>query len=240
MGVMKTEQDGAYRAVQPNSEGKLPVVKVWDEASGKYVPVMSVTGGGVELPELTNPGVAENLLTGTQLIDQEGNVVDGAMPVCGKPSISYQILAEDTISVRVSMDKGYNSRTAVSGQLKPAVLAPDLLPENIAYGKTIFGVTGTLGGYNQVRAVNHRTSSGQTLKVTYANSDETTTTITIDPSRSKDFMCRIGGLIAVEFYSTSHTLTTRGLNVVLDMRTKPGFPFVVYQVMNDIAVLEVS
>jgi hypothetical protein len=46
VGVLKTEQGGAYRAVQPNSEGKLPVVKVWDEASGKYVPVLCVTGGG--------------------------------------------------------------------------------------------------------------------------------------------------------------------------------------------------
>jgi hypothetical protein len=34
-------------------------------------------GSGVALPELTNEGTASDLLSGKQLIDQEGNVVTG-------------------------------------------------------------------------------------------------------------------------------------------------------------------
>jgi hypothetical protein len=36
--------------------------------------------GSIQLPELTNPGVAEDLLPNKQLIDGDGNRVDGAMP----------------------------------------------------------------------------------------------------------------------------------------------------------------
>lgn len=36
--------------------------------------------GSIQLPELTNPGVAEDLLPNKQLIDGEGNRVEGAMP----------------------------------------------------------------------------------------------------------------------------------------------------------------
>ena len=49
----------------PNAEGK--EVKYVEEDS-------------VKLPELTNPGAAADLLEGTQLIDAEGKVVEGAMP----------------------------------------------------------------------------------------------------------------------------------------------------------------
>lgn len=36
--------------------------------------------GGVELPELTNEGTAADLLSGKQLIDGDGNVVEGTIP----------------------------------------------------------------------------------------------------------------------------------------------------------------
>ena len=38
-------------------------------------------GGGVELPELTNPGTAEDLEDGKELIDAEGNIVTGTVRV---------------------------------------------------------------------------------------------------------------------------------------------------------------
>lgn len=41
----------------------------------------TAAGGGVELPELTNPGTAEDLLAGKELIDGEGNIVKGTIPV---------------------------------------------------------------------------------------------------------------------------------------------------------------
>lgn len=36
--------------------------------------------GGVELPELTNEGTAADLLSGKQLIDGDGNVIEGTIP----------------------------------------------------------------------------------------------------------------------------------------------------------------
>lgn len=36
--------------------------------------------GGIELPELTNEGIADDLVTGKELIDSEGNIVTGTNP----------------------------------------------------------------------------------------------------------------------------------------------------------------
>jgi hypothetical protein len=50
------------------------------KTAGKYCDrdiLVKATGGGVELPELTNAGVATDLMQGKQLIDGDGNVVDG-------------------------------------------------------------------------------------------------------------------------------------------------------------------
>ena len=52
--------------------------------AGKYCDrdiVVTATGSGVELPELTTPGTASDLMAGTQLLDGSGNVVDGTFSV---------------------------------------------------------------------------------------------------------------------------------------------------------------
>lgn len=45
--------------------------------------------GGVELPELTNPAAASQVLEGTQVIDQDGKVMDGTMPDNGTISATF-------------------------------------------------------------------------------------------------------------------------------------------------------
>lgn len=115
MGVMKTEQDGAYRAVQPNSEGKMPVVKVWDEASGKYVPVLSVTGGGVELPELTSPGTENNLEKNFQMIDENGNIVNGKAEVVKFVKLTITNLAAGSADVEYVGTGGYWTGASLYG-----------------------------------------------------------------------------------------------------------------------------
>lgn len=75
-------ENGVYKAVQANEDGNMPVVKAWDETSQQYVPVFALMGGsGVELPVLTNPGAAANLESGYQLIDGDGNVVEGTATI---------------------------------------------------------------------------------------------------------------------------------------------------------------
>ena len=46
---------------------------------GEMIDNINYDIGGVELPELTNEGTASDLLAGKQLIDQEGNIVEGTI-----------------------------------------------------------------------------------------------------------------------------------------------------------------
>ena len=46
---------------------------------GEMINDINYVIGGVELPELTNEGTASDLLAGKQLIDQEGNIVEGTI-----------------------------------------------------------------------------------------------------------------------------------------------------------------
>ena len=51
-----------------------------DQRPGK-IRGITTSGGGVTLPELENPATASDLASGKQLIDGNGNVVEGAVPV---------------------------------------------------------------------------------------------------------------------------------------------------------------
>lgn len=88
----------------------------------------------VKLPTLTMPGVAEDIRTGKQLIDGSGNVVTGTMPE----------QAEQTIT------PGTSDQTIAAGRYLAGTqtIAGDsnLVAENIASGKTIFGVNGSYTG----------------------------------------------------------------------------------------------
>lgn len=66
--------------------------------------------GGVELPELSNQATASELLLNKELIDQEGNIVTGAMPNNG--TISSTIDGINTKSVTIPL--GYTSGGTVS------------------------------------------------------------------------------------------------------------------------------
>lgn len=84
-------ENGVYKAVQANEDGNMPVVKAWDKTSQQYVPVFALMGGsGVELPELTNPGTAANLESGYQLIDGDGNVVEGTAAVAKTAIVAFE------------------------------------------------------------------------------------------------------------------------------------------------------
>lgn len=66
--------------------------------------------GGVELPELTNEGIAPDLLFGRELIDQDGRVVIGTMPNNGAITSTM-----DGIDVKsVTIPEGYTSGGTVS------------------------------------------------------------------------------------------------------------------------------
>ena len=55
---------------------------------------------GVELPELSNPGTANDLVEGKQLIDGKGNIVDGNIPIRGDEYVGL-------IGLDVTVPAGY-------------------------------------------------------------------------------------------------------------------------------------
>ena len=62
--------------------------------AGKYCDrdiVVTATPGGVELPELINPGAAGDLMAGNQMLDGEGKVVDGTF------TISEELTEQDSL-----------------------------------------------------------------------------------------------------------------------------------------------
>lgn len=108
---------------------------------------MIVNEGGKKLPKLTTPGAAADLLTGKQLIDQYGNVIDGSMPIVEAKAPGFltpHLQMHGSIDAFVVYKKGYYDSNALT---KTYTLSseddPNFVPENIARGKTIFGVAGT-------------------------------------------------------------------------------------------------
>lgn len=120
--------------------------------------------GGVELPELTNEGTASDLLAGKQLIDQEGNIVEGAfsiddeltaqdnlitqiqtavdsLPEAIEPTLQSKTVTPTASSQTVTADSGYDglSKVTVNGDV-------NLVAENIKNGISIFGVSGNYQG----------------------------------------------------------------------------------------------
>lgn len=109
---------------------------------------MIVNEGGKKLPKLTTPGTSADLLTGKQLIDQYGNVVEGDIPIVEKeePTFLTKYLAtRGQITATAGYQVGYYAQDG--GFSKTHTLSseddPNFVPENIVSGKTIFGVAGS-------------------------------------------------------------------------------------------------
>ena len=71
--------------------------------AGKYCPddiVVTAQGGGVELPELENPGTAQDLMAGKQLLDGAGQVVEGAFSIDAELAEQAALIAEIQAAVQ--------------------------------------------------------------------------------------------------------------------------------------------
>lgn len=129
-------------------------------------------GGGQMLPNLTNPGIAADLVANKQLIGPDGNIINGTMPIVthsspiiavganglitathnqesgkvtgGTTQSTHQLTVQDGTTIT----PGTAQKTAVaSGRYTtgPVYVAGDanLKASNIKLGVSIFGVTGT-------------------------------------------------------------------------------------------------
>ena len=88
--------------------------------------------GGTKLPELTNPGTADDLLFGKELIDADGNIVTGNIPTKTATTIT------PSTSEQTAVDTGVYT----TGEIKVAGDV-NLISANIKNGVSIFGITGT-------------------------------------------------------------------------------------------------
>ena len=88
----------------------------------------------IELPTLTNPGTSADLLSGKELIDQNGNKVTGTIPT-----------KSATIITPSTSDQTINSGVYLTG-VQTIKGDANLVAGNIKSGVSIFGVTGTASG----------------------------------------------------------------------------------------------
>lgn len=129
-------------------------------------------GGGLQLDPLSNPGGANQALSGYQYYNQNGDVVTGNITTRSLSSPSISVSSSGLITASVSQNSGYVSsatksatkqlttqsgttitpgtsqKTAVSsGRYTTGTVYvagdADLVPGNIRQGVNIFGVTGT-------------------------------------------------------------------------------------------------
>jgi hypothetical protein len=102
------------------------------------------SGGGIQLPTLTNAGSASDLLNGKQLIDGNGNIVTGTIP--SKSAATY---TPTTSNQTITAGTYLSGTQTIQGD-------SNLVSENIKSGVSIFGVTGTMSN----------NSGGATIKTT--------------------------------------------------------------------------
>ena len=132
-------------------------------------------GSGQSLPNLTNPAIAADLVANKQLIDQNGNIMTGTMPIVIQPAPTISVEANGLITATHNQESGKvmggteqathqlttqsgttitpgtSQKTAVpSGRYTTGnvYIAGDanLKASNIKSGVSMFGVMGTYGG----------------------------------------------------------------------------------------------
>lgn len=119
----------------------------------------------ITLPELTNEGNATKLLEGFQLIDSEGNVVEGSMPVLSSTDFDSSISVSSNGLINATfhaMDSGYvNGNESEDGGLAlsetkqltvqaATTYTPTTSDQTIASGKYITGTQTIKGDANLI------------------------------------------------------------------------------------------
>lgn len=99
-----------------------------------------ISGQSMILPTLTNPAQPNQLLTGTQLINQDKELVNGTMPNRG--TITQTLTQQGQ---KYTIPRGYHS-----GSGKITANFSNLIAENIKSGVNIGGVVGTANTFTPV------------------------------------------------------------------------------------------
>ena len=108
-----------------------------DNLSGLQDAIVSIPSGGGELPELTDPAEVDHVVAGKEYIDGNGDKRAGTLVVCDTiTEVESLGIAGTGVSVEIE--------SSADGSASMLTLPePNLKPENIVAGSSIFGVPGT-------------------------------------------------------------------------------------------------
>lgn len=162
--------------------------------------IFNSSAGGTALPALSNPGSAEDLRNGKQLIDGEGNPITGIMQDVALQSPSITVNQNGQITATVTNEKAGYLATGAKSATKSLSSAddPDFIASNIVSGATIFGVAGTAKALsNGIVTIKNDTSDTIECFSTALVGTGTITDITATArdNDSADMMCLIGGSV---------------------------------------------
>lgn len=196
-------------------------------------------GGGLQLDPLSNPGGANQALSGYQYYNQNGDVVTGNIATRSLSSPSISVSSSGLITASVTQSSGYVSsatksatkqlttqsgttitpgtsqKTAVSsGRYTTGTVYvagdSDLVASNIRQGVNIFGVTGTAQVVTEAKgSVNVRNDSTANITVHY---------ITVEDGNVvyDDNLIREGEETIIATCGTMLVISTSGSDIVSD------------------------
>lgn len=107
-----------------------------DDLSGLPAAIASIPSGG-ELPVLTNPAAAGDVIAGKEYIDGNGNKKTGTLVVCDTVAV-VEAVGSSGVGLEVEIESTADGSTKIL-----TLPETNLLPENIVAGSSIFGVPGT-------------------------------------------------------------------------------------------------
>lgn len=107
------------------------------DLSGLPEAIASIPSGGGELPELTNPAEVGDVVSGKEYINGAGVKQAGTLVVCDTVDV-VESVGSSGVGLEVEIESTADGSTKIL-----TLPEPNLLPENIKSGVSIFGIAGS-------------------------------------------------------------------------------------------------
>ena len=162
----QTIQSGVYLTGSQTIEGD-PDLVAENIRDGFSIFGVIGTYKGASLPSLTNPGDASDLLSGRQLIDENGEIVNGSM--VNRGAVSRTLDAGDSYTIQAGYHNGSGQITAssLSSQTPGTATASDIASGETAWVNGV-RITGTATGTSiQTASITVLDLAGTSLDVAY-------------------------------------------------------------------------